>query len=111
MSADDATITAAEAAAMLALDSRGQVVISPTERRKVEGERIALAAAMQAENAALRERVRDLQSQVDAMKLCTRCGAKYDATGTCSNKPCQGGTGEWCIEHHGAPFAYGIRAK
>ncbi len=50
------------------------------------------------------------QDQIEAMKLCTRCGSKYDGTGACSNKPCQGGRGEWCLEHHGAPFAYGVKA-
>ena len=48
------------------------------------------------------------EAEVEAMKLCTRCGSKYGSTGACSNKPCQGGRGEWCLEHHGAPFAYGV---
>lgn len=55
----------------------------------------------------LAARLDSTQKNFEATKLCTRCGYKYDASGTCTNKPCQGGRGEWCIEHHGAPFALG----
>jgi hypothetical protein len=54
--------------------------------------------------------IMDLEMRVQRMKLCTRCGSKYDASGSCLGKPCQGGIGEWCLEHHGAPFYLKSRA-
>lgn len=61
-----------------------------------------------ARSAVLYGRWKQAEADFEARKLCTRCGSKYDGTGACSNKPCQGGRGEWCLEHHGAPFAYGV---
>jgi len=60
---------------------------------------------------ALHSRWKQAASDFESAKLCTRCGAKYDNTGACSNRPCQGGVGEWCLEHHGAPFFYGIHRQ
>ena len=53
-------------------------------------------------------KARKADADFESAKLCTRCGSTYDETGACSNRPCQGGRGEWCLEHHGAPFAYGV---
>ena len=62
----DPTITRAEAARILALDSRGAPSLSPTARMLIEAGRIDRARWLEAECDALRAEVARLKAQLDA---------------------------------------------
>ncbi len=73
----DPTISRAEAERQLTLDNRGQPSVSPRERRAIEDERIRRVADLDAENEALREKVRLLEIERDGLGLKLR-GMPHD---------------------------------
>jgi hypothetical protein len=67
--ADKTRISPAEAARQNALDNRGEISISPSDRRRIEEYRIARCELLERENESLRLRIEAQERRISDLSL------------------------------------------